>query len=283
MPPTSGQQQEGGRDFGGLLRILSALVLLPPLVAILLYAPAWAFLLLVEAVALLAALEFFHLFRERNRLFRTIGFAATALLVASFYPGMLGASSVFLLLLLALGVAALHRGVTAPSTPADVALTFIGCAYTGLLLGSAVGVRLTPPDPAGRSWVILLLAIVFLGDTGAYYAGKAFGRRPLAPSISPKKTLAGLYGGVGVSVAVALGGGRFLFPELPLLHVGLLGLGLSLLSVMGDLFESLLKRSVGVKDAGALLPGHGGFLDRLDGLLFSSPALYLYLHWSAQG
>ena len=264
-------------------RIFSALFLLPPLVALLLYAPAWAFLLFVEALALLAAGEFFQLFREQNRPFRKIGYVATALLVASFYPGMLGATSVLLLLALALGLAAVSRGASGPAAPADVALTFFGTAYAGLLLGSVVGVRLAPPDPAGRAWVIFLLAIVFIGDTSAYYAGKAWGRRPLAPALSPKKTLAGLYGEVIGAVAGALGFGKFLFPDLPLLHLGLLGLSLSLLGVVGDLFESLLKRSVGVKDAGTLIPGHGGLLDRLDSLTFSAPALLLYLRWSGRG
>jgi phosphatidate cytidylyltransferase len=143
------------------------------------------------------------------------------------------------------------------------------------LTGCIVGLRLE--GPAGRGLVLFLLAVIFLGDTGAYYVGRAFGRRPLAPRISPKKTVAGLVGGLAASVAGALVFGLLMGPGFSMVESAALGLALSLLGVSGDLFESFLKRSAGVKDAGGLVPGHGGVLDRVDGLLFGAPALFLYV------
>jgi phosphatidate cytidylyltransferase len=133
----------------------------------------------------------------------------------------------------------------------------------------------------GRSWVLFLLAVIMLGDTGAYYVGKSLGRKRLAPSLSPNKTVEGLVGGVAAAVVGALVAARLFLPDLNLLEAALLGLVLSLLGVGGDLFESALKRSVGVKNSSSLMPGHGGILDRLDSLLFSAPALLAYVRLSA--
>jgi phosphatidate cytidylyltransferase len=120
------------------------------------------------------------------------------------------------------------------------------------------------------------------GDTGAYYTGRAIGRRPLTRMISPKKTVEGLIGGLVASVVVAALSGPWLLPDLDWLRASVLGLVLAVLGVLGDLFESLLKRSAGVKDASALFPGHGGILDRLDSLLFAAPALLFYVRFLHQ-
>ncbi|MEE9180862.1 MAG: phosphatidate cytidylyltransferase, partial [Vicinamibacteria bacterium] len=111
----------------------------------------------------------------------------------------------------------------------------------------------------------------------AYYVGKSFGKRRLSPALSPKKTVEGLIGGVIVSVAAAIVVARLLLPHVGLLHAALLGAVLALLGVVGDLFQSLLKRGAEVKDSGNLMPGHGGVLDRLDSLYFSAPALLVYV------
>jgi phosphatidate cytidylyltransferase len=121
------------------------------------------------------------------------------------------------------------------------------------------------------------MATIMVADTFAYFFGHAFGRHKLAPRISPGKTveggLAALVGGVLAALAVRQLG----LPSLPLLDTVLLGLGVTILGTLGDLFESLLKRWAGVKDSGTLFPGHGGALDRLDSLLFGAPVLYYYL------
>ena len=131
--------------------------------------------------------------------------------------------------------------------------------------------------PRGNLWILFLLTVIFISDTGAFYFGRFFGKRKLYPSVSPNKTWAGAFGGLlaGVisgllfSYLFRLGG----FP----LQAGLLAGVLSVCGQVGDLVESMLKRNAGVKDSGRILPGHGGLLDRVDGMLFAVPLLYLYL------
>lgn len=131
--------------------------------------------------------------------------------------------------------------------------------------------------PAGNVWIFFLFAVVFLSDTGAFYFGRFFGKHRLHPSVSPGKTWEGAFGGLLCSLIPV-----YLFQAY--FHVGkvsvfLLALSLSLAGQMGDLAESLLKRSCGVKDSGGILPGHGGILDRVDGLIFAAPVLYGYMGW----
>jgi phosphatidate cytidylyltransferase len=131
-------------------------------------------------------------------------------------------------------------------------------------------------EPNGHRWLLAALAIVWAADTGAYFVGRHFGRRKLAPVVSPNKTVEGLLGGVAAGVAVSLPFALFAeagVAELPL--VALLAFATVLFSVVGDLFESLLKRHAGVKDSGHLIPGHGGVLDRIDGVLAALPVFAL--------
>ena len=130
--------------------------------------------------------------------------------------------------------------------------------------------------PNGHRWLLAALAIVWAADTGAYFAGRKFGRRKLAPRVSPNKTIEGLAGGALAGVVVGIGFALFAGAspgQLP--AIALVALVAVLFSVVGDLFESLLKRHVGVKDSGHLIPGHGGILDRLDGVLAALPAFAL--------
>jgi phosphatidate cytidylyltransferase len=128
----------------------------------------------------------------------------------------------------------------------------------------------------GAVRVALLLAIIMASDTAAFFVGYAWGRRRLAPDVSPHKTvegaLGGLLGGVAGAMAIRVLG----MPHLPVLHTVGLGISVAALGIVGDLDESLLKRWAGVKDSGTLFPGHGGMLDRLDSLLFGAPVLYYY-------
>lgn len=134
--------------------------------------------------------------------------------------------------------------------------------------------------PRGNLWVFFLLAVIFLGDTGAFYFGRLFGKHKLYPSVSPGKTWEGAVGGLFSSLVAALV--FFLFIPLYKWGVAIIGLtaALSIAGQIGDLAESVIKRTCGVKDSGGILPGHGGILDRIDGLLFSIPILYIYLSWS---
>lgn len=146
-------------------------------------------------------------------------------------------------------------------------------AYIGLPLGMLVAIQ----SAAGWQATVLLIATVVVSDSGQYYCGRMFGRRPLAPAISPKKTMEGAIGGVVLGTAFMAVAGTRLFPGKSAAGWILVGLAVVLLGICGDLFESRLKRTAGLKDSSALIPGHGGVLDRIDALLFAIPAFYLYL------
>lgn len=171
---------------------------------------------------------------------------------------------------------------------ADVARYVFGVAWIGLL----VFLPLLRALPHGVSWVFLSLGVAWLADTGAYFSGRFFGRTPLHPVLSPKKTVEGYVGGIltatlGVAFFAKVGapvwdGAAVILdpiPELSWLDIAVLGVGVGTLGVLGDLVESLVKRATGVKDAGSIMPGHGGLLDRVDSLLFVVPALYAWALW----
>lgn len=124
-------------------------------------------------------------------------------------------------------------------------------------------------------WIFLTMASTFLGDTLAYVFGKLFGKHKLLPEVSPGKTVEGLLGGMLGGMLAALVVRMLFWPEFSLVLVLVLGLGIALIGVIGDLAESLIKRAAGVKDSGKLIPGHGGILDRVDALLFTAPFVYL--------
>jgi phosphatidate cytidylyltransferase len=154
----------------------------------------------------------------------------------------------------------------------DLSRYIFGAAWIGLL----VFLPLLRELQDGLGWVFLALGLAWLSDTGAYFAGRAFGRTPLHEAISPKKTVEGYVGGM---VTATAGAGLFAWLLIPALNVAdvlVLGVGVGTLGVVGDLAESLVKRATGVKDAGSILPGHGGLLDRVDSLLFVVPVLYGY-------
>lgn len=132
--------------------------------------------------------------------------------------------------------------------------------------------------PQGHAWLVLLAAITAGSDTGAYYTGRAWGRRKLCPSISPGKTVNGALGGILVAVLVAVLLGWFLLPNTSSLALLLAAVVLAVVGIVGDLTESIIKRGTGCKDSGTLLGGHGGLLDRADSLLFTAPLLYLFLY-----
>jgi phosphatidate cytidylyltransferase len=154
-----------------------------------------------------------------------------------------------------------------------IAATVTGIVYAGFLCMFLATTR----REFGPDAVILILVVAWIGDTGAYFAGRFLGKTKMYPAVSPKKTWAGAVGGLaGAVVAVAVMK-LVRMEHLSWLDVILIGVPGSLLGQMGDLVESLIKRSVGVKDSGALLPGHGGMLDRIDAVLFIGPFVYAYL------
>ena len=228
-----------------MARVLSALALLPLVIGIIWFLPWWATLVLAEVVLLLA-------FREYAALATAYG--------ASLSRGV---------------TVSLATGRSGTQTLLDVASSLFPLLYLGLPIGALVAVQ----EFAGREAVVLLLATIMVSDTAQYYGGRWLGRTPLAPAISPKKTVEGALFGLAAGVAlmttlavVTPALDQSTVPQRALLGVALVGLGIA-----GDLFESQLKRGAGVKDASVLIPGHGGMLDRIDSLLFAAPGFYLFL------
>ena len=159
------------------------------------------------------------------------------------------------------------------ATLLDTAAAVLAPVYLGLPLGALVAISAV----AGREAVLVLMATVAISDTAQYYTGRAFGRRPLAPRRSPKKTIEGALGGLVVAPAVLVAAGQQWLPGLDPLRLALLGVLLVAAGIIGDLFESMLKRAADLKDSGHLIPGHGGVLDRIDALLFAAPVFYVFI------
>jgi phosphatidate cytidylyltransferase len=164
-----------------------------------------------------------------------------------------------------------------PSVAGRMTATVTGIVYAGLLATFLSMFKRDAPNEIGGHMIVLVLLIAWLADTGGYFAGRFLGKSKLYEAVSPKKTWAGAWGGIAGSV-VGVVAMKLLFLEgLPWVDVFLIAIPGGMLGQMGDLAESLIKRSVGVKDSGALLPGHGGILDRIDAVLFIAPYVYCYM------
>ncbi len=163
---------------------------------------------------------------------------------------------------------------------ADLAADTLALCYLPFLLGHLVWLRRLSE---GEWWVLWLLAVIFAGDTTAFYVGQTWGRRKLSPAVSPGKTWEGTLGGLAGSVVAGGVAGYWLLPGASLPFLLALALALGMVGVLGDLFESMLKRKARVKDASQLLPGHGGLLDRLDSILFAGPLVVYARLFICQG
>ncbi len=257
-----------------MTRVLSGVVLGAVALALIWFLDSTALLGVALAVSALA-------FHEYERIVEQIGARVpylTALLTTLFACAMvpfqwIDIESVLAasLLLVALNVLASDR--TGRPLLADTAAAMLAPVYIGLPLGSLVGVHAI----AGREAVLLLIATVAVSDTAQFYTGKTFGRTPLAPLRSPKKTREGAVGGFIVAPAFLAIAGSYWLPIYPWWWHASLGLGIVVAGIIGDLFESMLKRAAEMKDSGTLIPGHGGVLDRIDALLFAAPVFYFFL------
>jgi phosphatidate cytidylyltransferase len=158
--------------------------------------------------------------------------------------------------------------------PRFLAFHALGVVYIPLSLALMIAIRNTE---MGRVWIYLIICVVFAGDTGAYYAGTYFGKKKLCPNVSPGKTVIGAFGGLGANLVVGFVVQRFWMPEVHWAKIALFVIAIGIAGQVGDLFESMLKRSANVKDSGNLLPGHGGVLDRIDALLFAAPVAYVMM------
>jgi phosphatidate cytidylyltransferase len=205
--------------------------------------------------------------------------ALLTLLAFAAAPGRRAAPAVEVVLLvqlIAAGTTTLAGWRGGPQALATAAATVFPSLYLALPIGALVAVR----EREGPAVLFLLMLTVMASDTAQYYAGRLAGRRPLAPAVSPKKTLEGAFGGLAAGTLVPVVAGAWWLPAMPVGSRALLGISLVVLGIAGDLFESMLKRSAGVKDSSALIPGHGGVLDRIDALVFAAPLYYVVLQYT---
>lgn len=267
-----------------MVRVLTAAILLPALWATIKVAPPALFSAAALAAIGLAVWECLGMFDgATGRPFKTVGMLAALALVWSF----LGHAPRFgpLLPLTALVLAAVLQGMALRREPQEmmssVLHTLFPVLFVGLGLSYVAGLRAMPGED-GEDLLMLVFVCVIFADTAAYYVGSWIGRRRLAPVVSPNKSWEGALAGVAASLLGAWIVQLWVYRRLPLGHALTLGVALGVVAVLGDLAESMVKRSARVKDASRLLPGHGGVLDRTDSLVFAGPLLYYYYHWFLQ-
>jgi phosphatidate cytidylyltransferase len=257
-------------------RVLSALVLLPIVLGIAWFLPHLYTAILIGIVVLLALVEYGRMARHASPGFPLVIAGAATLAT---YVGVWSGTPLPLVLapaLIAGGSAAVGRGRPDEDALRLVAVTLFPLLYLAVPLGLAAALH------ADRGPLALLVPflVVVISDSAQYYGGRTLGRRPLAPVISPKKTVEGALVGIAAAAAATPLLFRAMDPLAPIWLLALLGVLLAILGIMGDLFESLLKRSSGIKDSSHLIPGHGGILDRIDALLFVFPAYSLFLRYA---
>ena len=269
-----------------LTRILSGVVMAVIVLSVLMYLPWWAFGILIAVIAGIASDEFQRMAcPERTASKRMVLNLISAVLSVSPIGVRYGIplESLWVVSFLIIALSHLSRPLPLEGSVQRVSIDALGLLYIGLTLPALLSLRLLDIQQ-GWGWVLLTMLITFGGDTGGYFAGRAlggtlFGARRLAPQLSPKKTIEGYIGGLilgtaGAWASIAIFDVCATLTLLDCLWMGLIGVTLG---VAGDLFESMMKRSAGVKDSGALIPGHGGVLDRVDALMFVAPFIFMYL------
>lgn len=284
-----------------LTRVLTAAVLVPVVLAVVWWGPTWLIASAMAVIMLLALHEYFEIGRKLgiNGAQIWISLAALWVVFSQWHlirdPGSLIFTSPNLdwtLLVVVFGLilhALLHRrqmtervqglalslaGFAFIAIPLSYVLTLVNPALMVRLEGVFYDVQFTS-RMNDRRLLLFVLLIVWLGDTAAYFAGRAFGRKKLAPDISPGKTWEGAIANVAAAVVVGLLFRVWL--DVSLLHLLAMSVIGSVAGQCGDLLESVYKRAANVKDSGALLPGHGGVLDRIDALIFAAPAIWVYV------
>jgi phosphatidate cytidylyltransferase len=262
-------------------RVLSAVVFLPIFWIIVKKLGHLPYDLLMGAAAALALFELYRLAEAGgHRCHRLIGGLVMLGFLAAFLSETISIEHALLAGLLILPIATLRRGGDWGSALGDIAATLFGAAFIGMLFGYLIGLRLLADPPKGEETgsdlVFLLFFVVWAADTAAYYIGTAIGRTPLAPHVSPKKTVEGAVGGLLGALAATFVARAWFMHWLTAIDGLILGLLLGVIGILGDLVESMLKRGAGVKDSAAVVPGHGGILDRVDSVLYAAPVLYYY-------
>ena len=257
-------------------REITAAILSPITIWIIGWAPNPVFDGVIALIGALALYEFLNLGKRKGFTIPiVICVAAMLFIVAAFILEPISVEmGVFLALLVIPASYVFAKGGSLDDALPASGIAVLATLYVGMLGGSLV--RLHNDFAEGPKLIFFLLLVVWLGDAGAYYCGKTFGKHKMSPRISPKKTVEGGIGGAITSVITAIVIHFTFFKTFPLLHAIIAGVILSFTGMLGDLAESMWKRSAAVKDSGTLLPGHGGFLDRFDSIFYTAPILYSY-------
>ena len=262
-----------------LKRWITGLSALPFLIY-LVYLGGAPFVLLVGIACVCSLWEYYRIIfnADRRMMYNAVtiwGFLVSiAVLISAHIAGPASVLGLIALNLILAGVFSIFIYKTNPAVVKIIEKQVLGIVYIPLSLSFLIVIR---QEPGGMTWIFLLLAIIFAGDISAFYVGSYLGRHKLSPAISPGKTIEGAVGGLLANLLAGAVGKFFFFPDLgwPWALVFFVLAGMA--GQAGDLFESEMKRSSQIKDSGGLLPGHGGFLDRIDALLFASPVAYLFI------
>jgi len=254
----------------------TGLLVVPPLILLIVYGPPILLPLMVLGAIFLGLKEFYQLALPQSKKIENALGMGLALMLSALMAFANGKTVIpfFVVILFSLFSLFMITSDDLLSAISKIGVTLLGILYVGFLLSH---VSLIRNLVKGQTWVLFLIATIWAGDTSAFLVGSWIGRHKLYPKISPKKTVEGLAGAVLGSVLVSLIFRGLFIPHLNISMAILVAFILGLLGQLGDLTESMLKRSAQVKDSGGLLPGHGGMLDRLDSFLFTAPFLYYVL------
>jgi phosphatidate cytidylyltransferase len=269
------------------VRLLTAAVGAPAILALLYLGPNWGAFLLVFFAGLIGAWELFGMTHAEDPVSRIIGVILTGAVASCMYWLFENPRVIVTMLIVVpllgplLTLARLGDMKTAALRACALSMgpLFVGIPLTLLAIMRRDVSFLTGNRFDGAGYVVLAIMFAWFGDTGGYFAGRFLGKHKLYEAVSPKKTIEGAVGGLAGSSLGAVMAHFWYLPSLPLVTGIALALAAGTLGQLGDLGESLLKRSLGVKDSGAIVPGHGGILDRVDALLMTSSVVFLYTLW----
>jgi len=261
-------------------RIATGLLIGGGWLLLLVYGPFRLFWVVISAAGAIGLYEYFQLvLREEEKKFLPAVVLIGLLPLLAAYAGRIDIimAGLFLsVLLLAIFILIIFQSLA--NGLSSLSRISFGIVYIGFGGAHFVLLRALPED-VGVMWLLILTAVAVGSDTGAYYVGKSIGKTKLCPAVSPGKTRAGAIGGLVTGITAGLITARFISPTVNLLTIVFIAFLLTCIGMVGDLTESVIKRSVGVKDSGGLLPGHGGLLDRGDSLLLSVPVLFYLLYF----
>src|ERR1700722_20222677 len=263
------------------IRLLTALVAMPAILSLLYFAPPWAFYCLALPAAMIGCAELFAMTHPGDRVSQALGVLISAGASLAIYLFTNDARVVLTVLVV---VPILGPFVTLARLGDMNTAALRACALVFGPLFVAVPITLLAAlrgdlGDEGPGYVLMILMFAWLGDTGGYFAGRFLGKHKLYEAVSPKKTVEGALGGLGGSLVGAVLASLICLRSLPLTHSLPLAIVAGACGQAGDLAESLLKRSTGVKDSGQIVPGHGGILDRVDALILVTAVVYLYTRW----